>query len=178
MPARPLSPICKALVDVLAAFRQGQLLELGAVRPPHRPHPVRRHQGRPASPSSHDRLEAILGCVKEAAVRANFPAPSSTLPPSRPSAPLARRWSAKGRGACVHRRHSAERRDDRWRDVRWRGRGRDLSRRPAGRPEEALRGGLEGALHFVISSAFDSGASFPHIRLDRALEFLLGDRFA
>jgi predicted YcjX-like family ATPase len=46
-------------------------------------------------------------------------------------------------------------------------------------PEEALRGGLEGALHFVkFRPPLTAGRSFPHIRLDRALEFLLGDRFS
>jgi uncharacterized protein len=46
-------------------------------------------------------------------------------------------------------------------------------------PEEALRGGLEGALRFVkFRPPLTVGRSFPHIRLDRALEFLLGDRFS
>jgi predicted YcjX-like family ATPase len=46
-------------------------------------------------------------------------------------------------------------------------------------PEEALRGGLEGALRFVkFRPPLTAGRSFPHIRLDRALEFLLGDRFS
>ncbi|WP_119391312.1 YcjX family protein [Phyllobacteriaceae bacterium SYSU D60012] len=45
-------------------------------------------------------------------------------------------------------------------------------------PQEALRGGLEGALHFVkFRPPLTVGKSFPHIRLDRTLEFLLGDRF-
>jgi len=46
-------------------------------------------------------------------------------------------------------------------------------------PEEALRGGLEGALRFVkFRPPLAAGRSFPQIRLDRALEFLLGDRFS
>lgn len=46
-------------------------------------------------------------------------------------------------------------------------------------PQEALRGGLEGALHFVkFRPPLTVGKSFPHIRLDRTLEFLLGDRFS
>jgi uncharacterized protein len=45
-------------------------------------------------------------------------------------------------------------------------------------PEEALRGGLEAALHFVkFRPPLTVGKNFPHIRLDRTLEFLLGDRF-
>ena len=45
-------------------------------------------------------------------------------------------------------------------------------------PEEALRGGLEGTLRFVrFRPPLTAGKSFPHIRLDRALEFLIGDRF-
>jgi uncharacterized protein len=46
-------------------------------------------------------------------------------------------------------------------------------------PEEALRDGLEGALHFVkFRPPLTVGKSFPQIRLDRTLEFLLGDRFS
>ncbi|CAN5363368.1 YcjX family protein [soil metagenome] len=46
-------------------------------------------------------------------------------------------------------------------------------------PQLALEGGLEGALRFVkFRPPAVKGEPFPHIRLDRALEFLLGDRFA
>jgi predicted YcjX-like family ATPase len=46
-------------------------------------------------------------------------------------------------------------------------------------PEEALRDGLEGALRFVnFRPPLTVGKSFPQIRLDRTLEFLLGDRFS
>ena len=43
----------------------------------------------------------------------------------------------------------------------------------------ALDGQAEGKLHFVrFRPPANIGESFPHIRLDRAIEFLLGDRFA
>lgn len=46
-------------------------------------------------------------------------------------------------------------------------------------PAEALDGGLEGTLRFVkFRPPLTAGKSFPQIRLDRALEFLLGDRFS
>lgn len=49
---------------------------------------------------------------------------------------------------------------------------------PAG-PKEALGGSLEGVLRFVkFRPPLAKGETFPHIRLDRALEFLIGDRFA
>ncbi len=43
----------------------------------------------------------------------------------------------------------------------------------------ALNGGLEGSLKFVrFRPPLVKGQGFPHIRLDRALDFLLGDSFA
>jgi predicted YcjX-like family ATPase len=43
----------------------------------------------------------------------------------------------------------------------------------------AMTGSLEGSLRFVrFRPPATQGQSFPHIRLDRALEFLLGDRLA
>jgi predicted YcjX-like family ATPase len=46
-------------------------------------------------------------------------------------------------------------------------------------PASALMGGLEGTLKFIRFRPPELlGASFPHIRLDRTLEFLLGDRLA
>ncbi len=45
-------------------------------------------------------------------------------------------------------------------------------------PQAALDGSLEGKLKFVrFRPPLLSGDTFPHIRLDRALEFLIGDRF-
>jgi uncharacterized protein len=45
-------------------------------------------------------------------------------------------------------------------------------------PQAALDGSLEGQLKFVrFRPPLLSGATFAHIRLDRALEFLIGDRF-
>ena len=51
-------------------------------------------------------------------------------------------------------------------------------------PLKALKGGLEAQVHFVrfrppvlkAQDALGLGPSFPHIRLDRVLEFLFGDR--
>ena len=53
-------------------------------------------------------------------------------------------------------------------------------------PAAAFDGSLTGALHFVRfrppeaapAKALQEHGSFPHIRLDRSLEFLLGDRFS
>jgi uncharacterized protein len=45
-------------------------------------------------------------------------------------------------------------------------------------PEVALEGGLQGKLQFVKFRPPEmKDGQFPHIRLDRAVEFLLGDRF-
>ncbi len=45
-------------------------------------------------------------------------------------------------------------------------------------PQAALDGSLEGKLKFLrFRPPLLNGATFPHIRLDRALEFLIGDRF-
>ena len=46
-------------------------------------------------------------------------------------------------------------------------------------PRQALTGELEGALKFVkFRPPLLTGTTFPHIRLDRAMEFLIGDRFS
>jgi predicted YcjX-like family ATPase len=46
-------------------------------------------------------------------------------------------------------------------------------------PQVAMQGGLEDGLRFVrFRPPPPAGQSFPHIRLDRALEFLFGDRLA
>lgn len=45
-------------------------------------------------------------------------------------------------------------------------------------PEAALRGDMEGQLKFVrFRPPLIKDVTFPHIRLDRAIEFLIGDRF-
>lgn len=45
-------------------------------------------------------------------------------------------------------------------------------------PQAALRGDLEGQLKFVrFRPPLIRDVTFPHIRLDRAIEFLIGDRF-
>jgi uncharacterized protein len=45
-------------------------------------------------------------------------------------------------------------------------------------PRSALDGSMEGKLKFLrFRPPIISGDTFPHIRLDRALEFLIGDRF-
>ncbi len=46
-------------------------------------------------------------------------------------------------------------------------------------PQAALTGELEGQLKFVrFRPPIVEGITFPHIRLDRALEFLIGDKFS
>ena len=49
---------------------------------------------------------------------------------------------------------------------------------PAQDPRAALDGSLEGTLNSCASAHRTKGWRYPHIRLDRAIEFLLGDRFA
>ena len=45
-------------------------------------------------------------------------------------------------------------------------------------PQTALNGELEGQLKFLrFRPPIMQGATFPHIRLDRTLEFLIGDKF-
>lgn len=45
-------------------------------------------------------------------------------------------------------------------------------------PQSAIEGSMEGELHFVkFRPPLLTGDTFPHVRLDRALEYLLGDRF-
>jgi predicted YcjX-like family ATPase len=45
-------------------------------------------------------------------------------------------------------------------------------------PEKALEGALEGTLKFVrFRPPLPKDGAWPHIRLDRTMEFLLGDRF-
>ncbi len=45
-------------------------------------------------------------------------------------------------------------------------------------PQKALDGSMEGSLRFVrFRPPLPKDGSYPHIRLDRAMEFLLGDRF-
>jgi uncharacterized protein len=46
------------------------------------------------------------------------------------------------------------------------------------KPEEALGGSLEGKLRFIKFRPPENEANFPNIRLDRTVEFLLGDKFA
>ena len=46
-------------------------------------------------------------------------------------------------------------------------------------PNKALDGRLEGHLKFLrFRPPLHKGATFPHIRLDRAIEFLIGDRLS
>ena len=177
-----LRDLQKALVEVLAAFRQGSNSWTSALFGRR----IDRILFAAAKAdlihhSSHDRLEAILGLiVKEAAVRAEFSGAEFDIA-ALAAIRATREASVRQKGedlACIAgipqkgETIGGETFNGETEAAIFPG---DL---PA-KPEEALRGGLEGALHFVrFRPPLTAGRSFPHIRLDRALEFLLGDRFA
>ncbi|MGE0007896.1 MAG: YcjX family protein [Parvibaculaceae bacterium] len=129
--------------------------------------------------SSHDRLEAILGLiVRDAAGRAEFSGASIDIA-ALAAIRATREATVRQKGedlACIA---GIPQKGETIGGATFDGETEaaifpgDL---PA-EPEEALRGGLEGALRFVrFRPPLTAGRSFPHIRLDRALEFLLGDR--
>jgi predicted YcjX-like family ATPase len=130
--------------------------------------------------SSHDRLEAILRLiVKDAALRAEFSGAEIDIA-ALAAIRATREATIRQKGedlACIagipHKGETIAGKtfDGEAEAAVFPG---DL---PA-EPEEALAGGLEGTLHFVkFRPPLTAGKSFPHIRLDRALEFLMGDRF-
>ena len=189
MPARRRWPISQPRSPaVLACFRAGrQFLAPPCSRPAHRPHPVRRHQGRPPPPRlSHDRLEAILSARRSSGRSSgpNSPAPGSTSRRSPPSGRPARHGQAgRRRLPCIVGTPKAgevigeELFDGETEAAIFPG---DLPADPA----QALDGSLAGSLRFVRfrppkldAGPLQSSPAFPHIRLDRSIEFLIGDRF-
>jgi len=134
----------------------------------------------PVHHTSHDRLEAILGLVvKDAARRAEFRGARidiAALAAIRATREATVRQQGETLACIAGIPQAGETLDGR----RFDGKSEaaifpgDL---PA-KPEDVLRGGLAGALHFVnFRPPLTAGRNFPHIRLDRVLEFLLGDRF-
>ncbi len=171
----------KALTDVLSAFRQGANSWTSAL--------VGRRIDRIVFAAakadlihhtSHDRLEAILRLiVKDAAARAEYSGAHIDIA-ALAAIRATREATLRQKGedlACIvgipqrGETIGKETFDGETEAAIFPG---DLP----GDPEEALRGGLEGALRFVkFRPPLTAGRNFPHIRLDRTLEFLLGDRF-
>ena len=145
--------------------------------------------------SSHDRLEAVLRrAVAAPSHGRKRPAPRSTWWRSPPCAPPARRQvAARPRQAALDPRHARAGRKRRRRDLRRQDRGRDLSGRPARRSRGAVQ--RRRISRPVLDASADKSdfrflrfrppllerdgggePALPHIRLDRALQFLIGDR--
>ena len=146
--------------------------------------------------SSHDRLEAVLRRTVAGAV-ARAEDTGALIDVVALAAVRATREAtgrARPRQAALDPGNARPRRDRGWRGVRRQHRGRDLSGRPAGRSRTALFDGddafrgLSSAsaektdfrfLRFrppQLESTDAQGPTLPHIRLDRALQFLIGDR--
>ena len=144
--------------------------------------------------SSHDRLEAVLRrAVAKAADRAEY---AGAADRRGGAGRRARHPRGAGRArpgkAALDSRHARARRNRQWRDLRRRDRSRDLSGRPARRSRGTVQGRRFAAFPARLPKRpiFASCASgrrcwsakateepaLPHIRLDRALQFLIGDR--
>ena len=168
-----------ALTSVLECFRVGRGGWLDALFPAERrPHPVRRDQGRPA---------ASLGAR-----------PARSLP----QAPHRERDRARRRRGRGRRRHRARRgaRDARgdgegeggelpaivgtavpgeWSDGRHFDGKTEIALFPGDLPSGGLKGGDFRSIRFrppTLEETDDGTPALPHIRLDRALQFLIGDR--
>ena len=190
-----LADLQRTMEAVLKCFRPGANTWLSSIlAPPHRPAAVRRHQGRPSAP--HQPRPAR-----------GHPAPhrrqghgARGLRRRRGQGDGARRTAGHARGGgqigpaapALHRRRAAAGRASRGQGVRRQGRGGRVPRRPAGGPgEPALAPPAVAAPATTASTSCASGRrasawrapsgeepALPHIRLDRAIEFLLGDRLA
>jgi len=172
----------RALSDVLAAFRQGSNSWASAIFGRRIDRVVfAAAKADLIHHSSHDRLEAILNLiVQDAAARAEYSGAGIDVA-ALAAVRATREATVKQKGeelACIV---GIPQKGETIGGTTFDGKSEaaifpgDL---PAS-PEEALRGGLEGALHFVkFRPPLTVGKSFPHIRLDRTLEFLLGDRFS
>ncbi len=180
--AEAMRDLKRALADVLHAFRQGSNSWASTMFG----HRIDRIVFAAAKAdlihhSSHDRLEAILNLiVKDAASRAEYSGADIDIA-ALAAIRATREATVKQKGeqlACIvgipqkGEKIAGEMFNGETEAAIFPG---DL---PAN-PEEALRDGLEGALRFVkFRPPSTAGRSFPHIRLDRTLEFLLGDRFS
>ena len=131
--------------------------------------------------TSHDRLEAILKRDRRRChgARRVYGRRDRGRGARRHPRHARGQRQAEGRDARMHRGHTARGRD-RWATTTFDGTAEaaifpgDLPKDP----EKALAGALEGSLRFVrFRPPLPKDGAWPHIRLDRAMEFLLGDRF-
>ena len=187
--AEAVADLETALADVLSAFRLGSSnwlsglvfrkidrILFAATKADHLHH------------DDHDRLEAILArLVGRAMERAKFAgATVDVLALASVRATREGTVLQRGERLALDRRHAAPRRDARRPPLRRQDRDRRLSRRPAERPGSAVHPATAPTpLRFVRfrppkleRTAEGLTLSLPHIRLDRALEFLIGDRLA
>ena len=144
--------------------------------------------------SSHDRLEAVLRrTVARAVARAEDTGADIDVVALAAVRATREATVARGRENCPRSWGPRARRDRQRRDLRRQYRGRDLSGRSAGRSGSAFRGRSRVSrplqrqaektdfrfLRFRPPQLEREGAdepALPHIRLDRALQFLIGDR--
>ncbi len=178
-----------ALTEVMRAFRAGRASRLASI---FRPRIDRilfaATKADHLHHTSHDRLEGILRALTAKAIVAR------RRGRRRDRRHCARRDSRHARGSdqarardarCDHRR-AGKGRDDRGPGLRRRRRSRRLSRRIAGRPEYDLQGRRDRpargrqrlAVRALPPAADGARQPAPQIRLDRALQFLIGDRLA
>ncbi len=130
--------------------------------------------------TSHDRLEAILKVlIDDAAKRAEFAGAEFDIT-ALSSIRATREASVKQKGeelACIA---GIPQQNEKLGDTVFDG-AMEAAIFPGDlptNPQAALNGELEGQLKFLrFRPPIMQGATFPHIRLDRALEFLVGDRF-
>ncbi len=130
--------------------------------------------------TSHDRLEAILKVlIDDAAKRAEFAGAEFDIT-ALSSIRATREASVKQKGeelACIA---GIPQQNEKLGDTVFDG-AMEAAIFPGDlptNPQAALNGELEGQLKFLrFRPPIMQGATFPHIRLDRALEFLVGNRF-
>jgi uncharacterized protein len=130
--------------------------------------------------TSHDRLEAILRLlVNEAATRAEYAGASYEVA-ALSAIRSTREATVKQKGeelACIA---GIPETGEMIGNIEFDG-GKEAAIFPGDLPHDAasaLNGDLEGKLKFVrFRPPQLTGETFPHIRLDRALEFLIGDKF-
>ena len=173
-----------ALTDILACFRQGETNPLARI--------VTRRVDRILFAAtkadylhhtSHDRLEAILNrLVARAARRAKF-AGAATSSVALAAIRATREGRAKDLDVIIGTPEPGETLDGTTYDGKT-----EIALFPGDlpeRPDSALESGAPAALNFLrflpptkLERSADGATILPHIRLDSALEFLLGDRLA
>ena len=184
-----------AMTDVLIAFRTGRTSFLATLfRPRIDKILFAATKADHLHHTSHDRLEAILRHLTGRAIaRAEgVGAKIDVIALAAVRATREAEREARPRYPRCDRRHADRRREPRRRNVRRRDRSGDLSRSIAGRSARGVSRrrarAAGGAKPTIVSCVFVRRSprpaptaeplALPHIRLDRALEFLLGDRLA